>query len=153
MSTTVGSDDEGLLTLDLPERRAAPAAARKALAAFNGSLGLVSDERLLDAQLLVSELVTNSLVHGGGEDDGVRVIVRARPRALRVEVIDAGEGFDPSTLRLPSSSRRGGRWGLHIVAMLADRRGVDAGGPTAVWFEIDMPQQKRFSRPQLVAAQ
>jgi anti-sigma regulatory factor (Ser/Thr protein kinase) len=66
--------DGALLSLDLPDRAQAPAAARKALTALNGSLHLVSEARLRDAQLLVSELVGNAVRHGGhsgrGQGDG-----------------------------------------------------------------------------------
>jgi anti-sigma regulatory factor (Ser/Thr protein kinase) len=134
------SDDEALLRLDLPDRAAAPAAARKALAALNGSLHLVSETRLRDAQLLVTELVANAVRHGGAEDAPVRIQVRADVEAMRVEVSDDGGGFDPHAVDPPSLDRGGGL-GLSIVAALAHRWGVEHEGGTTVWFEIDRPRR------------
>jgi anti-sigma regulatory factor (Ser/Thr protein kinase) len=133
-------DDRAVLRLDLPGRPEASGAARKALAALNGSLHLVSEERLRDAQLLVSELVANAVRYGGRPADGVTVVVQASPDAMRIEVIDQGGGFDPAHLLAPSTERAGG-WGLPIVAALAHRWGVERGATTTVWFDIDRPQR------------
>jgi anti-sigma regulatory factor (Ser/Thr protein kinase) len=112
------------------------------LTALNGSLHLISAERLRDAQLLVSELVANAVRHGGSSGAPVNVSVGASAQTMRVEVTDAGAGFDPTRLAPPSSERAGG-WGLPIVAALARRWGVEHGHGTAttVWFEIDRPQR------------
>jgi anti-sigma regulatory factor (Ser/Thr protein kinase) len=136
------AQDGALLSLDLPDRAQAPGAARKALTALNGSLHLVSEPRLRDAQLLVSELVANAVRHGGHSGAAINVTVRAGPQTMRVEVSDRGAGFDPEGLPEPSSERGGG-WGLPIVAALAHRWGVEHDtGTTTVWFEIDRPQRE-----------
>jgi anti-sigma regulatory factor (Ser/Thr protein kinase) len=134
------SDDGALLRLAVPDRAQAPAAARKALTALNGSLHLISEERLRDAQLLVSELVANAVCHGGQPGAAVNVTVRASAQTMRVEVTDRGAGFDPARLPAPSLERGGG-WGLPIVAALAHRWGVERDTGTTVWFEIDRPQR------------
>jgi anti-sigma regulatory factor (Ser/Thr protein kinase) len=134
------TDDDALLRLELPDRTQAPAAARKALTALNGSLHLISEERLRDAQLLVSELVANAVRHGGQPGVAVSITVRASPHTMRVEVTDRGTGFDPARLAAPSHERGGG-WGLPIVAALAHRWGVEHDTDTTVWFEIDRPQR------------
>jgi anti-sigma regulatory factor (Ser/Thr protein kinase) len=133
------SGDGALLRLDLPDRAAAPAAARKALTALNGSMHLVSEARLRDAQLLVTELVANAVRHGGSPDAPVRIEVKASPDAMRVEVSDDGTGFDPHAVDPPRIDRGGG-FGLKIVAALAHRWGVERGSRTTVWFEIDRPR-------------
>lgn len=80
--------------------------------------------------LLLSELVTNSVVHGGHHDgDRVEVTVRRSPKAIRVEVRDPGPGFE-----LPDVLRE--QHGLQIVQELADQWGISAIAPTTVWFEI-----------------
>jgi anti-sigma regulatory factor (Ser/Thr protein kinase) len=135
------ADDGALLRLVLPDREQAPAAARKALTALNGSLHLVSETRLRDAQLLVSELVTNAVRHGSRASRKVNMTVYAMPDMMRVEVTDEGEGFDLSGLPKPSSERTGG-WGLAIVAAVAHRWGVDHERGTTVWFEIDRPRRE-----------
>lgn len=133
-------DDGALLRLDLPDRAQAPAAARKALTALNGSLHLISEERLRDAQLLVSELVAGAVRHGGQPGVAVSVTVRASARTMRVEVTDRGAGFDPERLAAPSRERGGG-WGLPILAAPAPSCGVEHDTNTTVWFEIDRPQR------------
>lgn len=139
------ADDHAVLTLDLPDREQAPAAARKALTALNGSLRLVSEERLRDAQLLVSELVANAVRHASDRDGRVTLRVHAASETMRVEVSDEGDGFDPAALSRPSPERPGG-WGLAIVAALAHRWGVQRG-PTTVWFEIDRPRRDTALAP------
>jgi anti-sigma regulatory factor (Ser/Thr protein kinase) len=140
-------EDTALLTLELPRKAEAPAAARKALTSLNGSLHLVSEARLHDAQLLVTELVTNALRHGGADEHRLALEVTATPEVLHVSVTDGGEGFDPEGLAEPSSDRSGG-WGLHIVAAVAQRWGVERDDDTRVWFEIDRPQRATRARPE-----
>src|SRR3954464_7215312 len=133
------ADQAALLSLELPPRPPAAAAARKALTSLNGALHLVSAARLHDVQLLASELVANAILHGGDRQSPVRVEVRAFEDALRVVVSDVGGGFDPERLPGPSADGGGG-WGLRLVASLAQRWGVETAGPlTSVWFEIDRP--------------
>lgn len=134
--------EEALLSLELPARAAAAGAARKALTALNGSLHLVSPERLLDAQLLISEVVTNAVRHGGGCEAPVQVTVRANSETMRVEVGDQGPGFDPAQIAAPSPQATE-RWGLQLVAALAHRWGADIEQGTVVWFEIDRPQRPK----------
>ena len=117
-----------LRTLELPRDDRAPALARRALAATAADVdpGLVED-----ARLIVSELVTNSVRYGAGDE--VRLRIEAdEHRGLRCEVRDAGSGFVP---RLPEGRRDAGGWGLQIVNRLADRWGVGHGS-THVWFEL-----------------
>ena len=132
-------DDEALLSLDLPNRPEAPAAARRALTSLNGALHLISSERLRDAQLLISEVVANAVRHGSPDAEVVGIRVRATEEVIRVEVTDPGHGFDPARTRGHSLDGSGG-WGLEIVAALAHRWGVDQEAATTVWFEIRRPQ-------------
>lgn len=93
--------------------------------------------RRSDAELLVSEVVTNALRHSGVDAHGSidLQIVRSR-RGLRVEVRDPGPGFICGAPALPDPDEAGGR-GLYLVAALADRWGVEREGRTLVWFEIE----------------
>jgi serine phosphatase RsbU (regulator of sigma subunit)/anti-sigma regulatory factor (Ser/Thr protein kinase) len=87
-----------------------------------------------DAELLVTELVTNALRHGG---PGVDLWVRRLPAGgLRLEVVDGRAGSIP-TVQRPDDDAEGGR-GLVIVQALAARWGTErlAAGKQ-VWCEQD----------------
>jgi anti-sigma regulatory factor (Ser/Thr protein kinase) len=106
--------------------------ARHALGDLAGSL---SERRLDDVRLLVSELVTNAIRHADtGPDATISLLVDVTDGRLRVEVQDGGRGFEPSAPD-PDPARSGG-WGLYLVEQLADRWGVDGAGGTRVWFEM-----------------
>ena len=111
-----------------------PASARAARRFVRDALASAESEDLEDTvTLLVSELVTNAVVHGGGE---VEVLVRLLPGSVRVEVRDAS-AVAPIP-RVADDEDTSGR-GLALVETLARRWGVDpvAGGGKAVWFEVD----------------
>lgn len=93
--------------------------------------------RLPAAQLMVSELVTNSLRHARlGREDGIDVTVSTSGQRVRVTVGDPGPGFQaPLEPALPPMAAPDGR-GLFIVSRMADRWGVEAGGESRVWFEL-----------------
>ncbi|MGC5567910.1 ATP-binding SpoIIE family protein phosphatase [Streptomyces sp. FR-108] len=90
-----------------------------------------------EEELLVSEIVTNGLVHG---DSDVYVYVRRYPEHVRVEVRDS----DPQLARTVTVPREedqaeGGR-GLVIVSALASAWGNSPSGRgKTVWFELPVP--------------
>ncbi|WP_432093027.1 ATP-binding protein [Streptomyces sp. bgisy100] len=91
------------------------------------------------AELLISELVTNALVHTDSGAEVTAVLVQGRvartANRLRVEVRD----FVPRrpAVRKPGSEATGGR-GLVLVESLADSWGVQPQGPgKVVWFELE----------------
>ena len=86
-----------------------------------------------DACLLVSELVTNSVLHAG-QPAGAPVHIRAAAvdGLVRVEVHDRGHG--PVRARAPG--RPEGGFGLHLVNVLAASWGVSHDHGTRVWFEL-----------------
>jgi anti-sigma regulatory factor (Ser/Thr protein kinase) len=91
-----------------------------------------------DLRLLVSELVTNSVLHGGaGPNDLVHLNVNLPDGRVRVEICDDGGEWTRQT-RSPSldSDKAAGGWGLMLVGAIADSWGVSAGERTCVWFEI-----------------
>lgn len=91
-----------------------------------------------DLQLLVSELVANSVRHAAlAHDDWIRLWARVGPATVRVEVSDPGKGFlskEPGPEGVPQP-----RSGLWLVENLADRWGMERDGVTRVWFETDLP--------------
>jgi anti-sigma regulatory factor (Ser/Thr protein kinase) len=108
----------------------APGEARHSLVSLSRS---VSPEQLDELRLVVSELVTNSVLHAGlGERDSITLSVEVLSESVRVEVIDGGHGFDEA-----SEHPLGGHgWGLPIVDQLADRWGTERTSDTKVWAEF-----------------
>ena len=83
--------------------------------------------------LLVSEVVTNAVLHGGDES-GLDVEVVLSDEVVRVAVSDTGNGFVPRPRALDSDEIGG--WGLYLVERLAVAWGVSSGERTTVWFEL-----------------
>ena len=90
-------------------------------------------------RLLVSEAVTNAVLHSASGDSGGRFTVEYElsDRRLRVEVSDGG-GANAPRRRVHHLESITGR-GLELFEALSDRWGVD-GGPSGrtVWFELDL---------------
>jgi anti-sigma regulatory factor (Ser/Thr protein kinase) len=83
-------------------------------------------------RLLVSEVVTNAVRHGGSSRP---VVLHATWNAeVRIEVRDEGDGFTPAA-RDGALDDPGG-FGLLLVGRLADRWGVETEGGTTVWFVL-----------------
>ena len=117
-----------LRTIELPRDEQAPGRARNLIRSLRPELG---EQVVRDACLLISEVVSNSVVHGEGRS--VRMVIDTSPDGrLRCEVIDDGDGFVP---RARAADQRTGGWGLEIVERVADRWGVREGS-THVWFEL-----------------
>ncbi len=94
-----------------------------------------------NAELLVTELVTNSLRHGGlPAEAGIEFSLRASAEVLMVEVADAGRGFNGDAPARPlavAGTAQSSGWGLFLVDRIADRWGaVQMDGETRVWFEL-----------------
>lgn len=91
-----------------------------------------------DLDLLVSEVVTNAVRHGGGETgEPIEMTVHVDDLRVRVEVADRGPGFEPNPS--PPTMFQESGWGLFLVGQLSDRWGVDRTDRGAsVWFEIDL---------------
>ena len=89
---------------------------------------------LADAELVVSELVTNGVQHAGlSADDSVRVGAAVSDGVLRLEVDNPG-ATGTTAPRDPDPERGG--FGLQIVEALADAWGVSRKGHTRVWVEL-----------------
>jgi anti-sigma regulatory factor (Ser/Thr protein kinase) len=124
--------DRGRLELSLPPEPASVGEARARVLEAIGS-GRLADGQVETLRLLVSEVVTNAVRHGGAT---APVELRAAWNdEIRVEVIDRGEGFVPHP-RVASSSEPGG-FGLYLVGRLAARWGVESNGATRVWFALE----------------
>jgi anti-sigma regulatory factor (Ser/Thr protein kinase) len=106
---------------------------------MRSKLESVLEADLLDrATLLVSELVTNSVRHGGlRPDQEIELTVEASPQHLRVEVAEPGEGFQVASGPRPRREGPAGGWGLYLVDRLSSAWGVESNGVTKVWFEMN----------------
>lgn len=117
-----------------PSRRLMPMAqsAREARRFLAESLPGVSPDILYTAQLLVSELVTNAVLHASTE---IELRTWAAGGRLHVRVFDEA----PTRLPIPhdQTAEAGTGRGLHLVEQLSAACGVEVspGGKT-VWFEL-----------------
>lgn len=84
----------------------------------------IDDDRAAKLAIAVSEIATNSLLHGDGS---ARVEVMTTADWFMVEVTDRGPGFAADReVRLPDSGEDRGR-GLWIAKQLCDRVAIDSG--------------------------
>jgi anti-sigma regulatory factor (Ser/Thr protein kinase) len=119
----------------------APQAARQAV----DRLPQLAREESETLKLLISELVTNSILHAGLRPlDTIWVAISTDP-VLRVEVADHGPGFERDDVW--RARRRGHGWGLALVDQMTSRWGVERGSPTRVWFELDRDLGRRDLTP------
>lgn len=129
MSYIEGVDATRLFSLRLPRDLRAPAAAREAAASF---AACAPDGHAHDLRLIVSELVTNAVLHGDGAT--VELKLSAAGGVIGGEVIDDGEPFERRA-ELPADPMTTGGRGLAIVGTLTRSWGVREGS-THVWFEL-----------------
>lgn len=122
------------LELDLHRDKDAPSIARAAVAGLCERVELTS-ARCQMLLLLVSEIVTNAVVHSNAPP-GTPIRFRADADAVRVrvDVHDAGHVFTHSSLATAHQRRSG--WGLRLVEREARRWGVQHHDGTLVWFEL-----------------
>lgn len=119
--------------LDLTPEPMSARFARQFVTAYIERQGLTVDADI--ASLLVSELVTNALLHAYGE---IHVYAARLDSRLRVEVHDASDALPRP--RQASNDAMSGR-GLELVEMLADAWGshiLEERGESrkVVWFEV-----------------
>jgi two-component sensor histidine kinase len=94
-----------------------------------------SDHVLVDAPLVVSELVTNSVRHARLSDGAmVRISAQLAEGVLRLEVEDPGT--EGAVVQRRPDDDRGGGFGLNVVDALATRWGVQRSGATLLWAEF-----------------
>ena len=97
----------------------------------------VGEGQLRDLNLLLSEVVNNSVIHGKVDEHGwIQIAVALDGGCVRIEVRDSGEQGDP-TPREPDYDEGGG-CGLFLVAAMASRWGVARDDELTVWFELDL---------------
>jgi anti-sigma regulatory factor (Ser/Thr protein kinase) len=94
----------------------------------------VDPERIADLRLVISEVITNAVRHGG--DGDLLVAVTPKREFLCVQVTDTGDGFAPRP-RAYAPDEDGG-FGLFLIERLTRRWGLTReDSNTRVWFEFD----------------
>jgi anti-sigma regulatory factor (Ser/Thr protein kinase) len=127
------ADRRPALELGLQRDVQAPSRARGAVSEWARELDL-GRLRLRTLVLLVSEVVSNAVLHSTGPRDAAITLHAALDgEAIRITVTDPGQGFTPRP-RDPGSIHDG--YGLYLLEKATSRWGVDPSGPTSVWFEL-----------------
>ena len=122
-------------SFQFPPADDAPAQARASLEVFDQ---ILSPEVLEDLQLVVSELITNSVKFGPKRPITLSLQIGGNG-IVRGEVIDQGDGEQAKIEMNPEPTIAGG-WGLHLVDRVTKRWGIHEGS-THVWFEVG-PQRR-----------
>jgi serine/threonine-protein kinase RsbW len=122
------------LEVSLPLDSRAPGAARIVL---EGLRGRVATAVVEDAQLVVSELVTNSVRHSGAPDGEV-VIIRVQLTSTMVRLEIENPGHTGVIAPRAPDLEAGGGFGLNLVQALSERWGCErfAVGGTRVWAQL-----------------
>jgi serine/threonine-protein kinase RsbW len=85
-------------------------------------------------ELLVSEIVTNSVRHAaGGNEEPISLAANSNEGEIFVRVTDGGVGSPP---RMGPPRGENGGYGLRIVDRESRRWGVERAPATSVWFAI-----------------
>ena len=116
---------------DLPLHTGSAGAARRAVADLLATWGFDDPDWTYDAVLVVSELVTNALMHGGG---CVGIDVQAHDGAVAIGIAD-GSAVIPRPR--PSGGDASGGRGLRLVEALSEQWGVENHhGGKRVWVRL-----------------
>jgi anti-sigma regulatory factor (Ser/Thr protein kinase) len=131
----VAIKDAKIVSFTVPGGKRAAGVARRSVLSSKAGLPGAIRHRLA---LLLSELVTNAIQHGGaGPHETIQVRLASTAKRVRVEVFDPGSHSAGPRDRLEPAT---GGFGLLLVDRLADgwgREETNSGGSLA-WFELDL---------------
>jgi anti-sigma regulatory factor (Ser/Thr protein kinase) len=139
---TVGTEREDIV-FSVPGGPLAPSRVRSQ--AYDALGEHLSEDRLADLSLLLSEVVTNSVRHGRVAEDGrIDVTLEVKPTAVRATVTDTGVqgNIQPRT----PDYEDGGGFGLFLVDMLASDWRAEHTPGLVVWFELSTEPSSRDRR-------
>ena len=126
--------DTKVVSFTIPGGNRASGMARRSVLSSKAGLPATIKHRLA---LLVSELVTNAIQHGGaGPHETIQIRLASTPQRVRVEIIDPGT----ANPRPPTRQTEQTGYGLLLVDRLADGWGREEteGGGSVAWFELDL---------------
>ena len=129
------SPEQASIFLRIPGGEDAPKRARRSVRAQLD--GQVPAATASTAALIISELVTNCVVHANvGPDRVVSLELLSLDDRLRIVVLDPGSDLTPQ-MHPPDPETPGGL-GLMLIDELCEVWGVDqdGGGPTCVWCDL-----------------
>jgi anti-sigma regulatory factor (Ser/Thr protein kinase) len=137
---------ESFTTLALPRDLGTPAQGRRLL---ESALDSLPESVLADAQLLLTEVLSNAILHGSaGAGARLDVSVEADESIVRVTVTDRSPQF-PRPAILPPDPLAASGWGLYLLERLAKQWGVEDApdGGSAVWFELSVGRSRPTPTP------
>jgi anti-sigma regulatory factor (Ser/Thr protein kinase) len=98
--------------------------------------GELDEGQLAQLRLLATEVVSNSVRHGGVDSEGwVSTAIALDRGTVRVEIRDSSVRGEPAP-RTPDYDGGGGGFGLLLLEQIASAWGVHRDGGLCVWFEL-----------------
>ena len=85
----------------------------------------ISEEKIGEAKILVTEAIVNALEHAGEKNPTVRVEFTMTTKEIVIFVRDYGKGFEPASVEEPDidskmGSTRTRGWGLKLMKSMSD---------------------------------
>lgn len=100
----------------------------------------ISEEKIAEARIVVTEAIINALEYSGDEGQYVNIEYKMTKEELTILVSDSGKGFKPEEVEEPqilkkihSENKRG--WGIKLMKSLSDDLTIESG-PTGTKISI-----------------